>query len=68
MEKKRSYRRSVAEHRVFALIVDRLHLLLYRLSDILAGINHLPSLDELLELCQRISPAQCTDKHNICIS
>ena len=48
MEKKRSYRRSVAEHRVLALIVDRLHLLLYRLSDILAGMNHLPSLDELL--------------------
>ena len=66
MEGKRSYRRAVAENRVLILIVDHIHLLLRRLSDMLAGMNHLPTLDELLELCQRISPAQCNGIDKIC--
>ena len=63
MESDRRYRRLVADTRVLFYLLDRGNRVLFRLSDTLAQLDHQFSLNEILTLCQMLSPRQC----NLCI-
>ena len=63
LESNRHYRRLVADTKVLFYLLDRVNRVLLRLSDTLAQLDHQLSLNEILMLCQVLSPRQC----NLCI-
>ena len=68
MQSHRQYRRYITEYKVMYTGFHRLNSLLIRLSDRLAQINRIPSLDELLVLCRILSPIQCNSNLYIYMS
>ena len=59
MQSDRRYRRAVTDTKCFVTLIDRVNRVLIRLSDRLTEFDrHIP-LDELLLLCQMLSPFQC---------
>ena len=68
MQSHRQYRRYITEYKVMYTGFHRLNGLLIRLSDRLAQINRIPSLDELLVLCRILSPIQCNSNLYIYMS
>jgi len=55
----RSYHRAMADSKVMFSLFDRVNRLLLRLSDRVSESDHPLSLDELLALCQMLSPKPC---------
>ena len=59
MQQNRTYRRCITENRMLFTIYDRVNRVLLRLSERIVDLDYAPPLDELLVLCQELSPTQC---------
>ena len=59
MDVSRHHRRLVVDTKVLVSLLDRVNRVLFRLSDRLEQRDHPLSLNEILILCQMLSPRPC---------